>query len=173
MPKAEATLQDTPAPSAGSDLSLSKRLTPEVFLALAASLDPEPGHPLRPYFWGLPGTVQAQRGPSCLASNGRRPPIVLVEEATPGPKDRPGGIRGTAWLGARPGLAGWPSSCIRPRARCLSPPLPAELRSVIPAAAMKCLLLALALTCGAQALIVTQTMKGLDIQKVRGWPGGW
>lgn len=60
MPKAEATLQDTPAPSAGSDLSLSKRLTPEVFLALAASLDPEPGHPLRPYFWGLPGTVQAQ-----------------------------------------------------------------------------------------------------------------
>nr|XP_014336945.1 PREDICTED: beta-lactoglobulin isoform X2 [Bos mutus] len=33
---------------------------------------------------------------------------------------------------------------------------------------MKCLLLALALTCGAQALIVTQTMKGLDIQKVAG-----
>ena len=45
MPKAEATLQDTPVPSAGSDLSLSKRLTPEVFLVLAASLDPEPRHP--------------------------------------------------------------------------------------------------------------------------------
>ena len=29
----------------GGDLSLSKRLTPEVFLALAASLDPEPRHP--------------------------------------------------------------------------------------------------------------------------------
>ena len=51
MPKAEATLQDTPFPSAGSDLSLSKRLTLEVFLALAASLDPEPRHPpLRPHF---------------------------------------------------------------------------------------------------------------------------
>lgn len=40
---------------------------------------------------------------------------------------------------------------------------------------MKCLLLALglALACGAQAIIVTQTMKDLDIQKVRGWLGGW
>ena len=85
------------------------------------------------------------------------------------------GFGETVWPGAQPGLTGWPSSCIRPRALCLSPPLPAELRSVTPAAAMKCLLLALglALACGTQAIIVTQTMKGLDIQKVRGWPGGW
>ena len=76
------TLQDTAVPSAGSDLSLSKRLTPEVFLALAASLDPEPRHhPAPPDFWGLPGTVQPQRGPSCLASDGRRHSIVLVAEA--------------------------------------------------------------------------------------------
>lgn len=110
-----------------------------------------------------------------MASDGRRPPIVLVEEATPGPEDEPSGIPGTAWLGAQPGLAGRHASCIRPQACCLSPPLPAELRSTTPAAAMKCLLLALglALACGVQAIIVTQTMKGLDIQKVRGWPGGW
>lgn len=57
MPKAEATLQDTPVPSAGSDLPLSKRLTPEVFLALAASLTQSPDTHLCPHFWGLPGTV--------------------------------------------------------------------------------------------------------------------
>ena len=86
-------------------------------------------------------------------------------------------IRGTArrgW-GARPGLAGWLSSCISPQAHCFGLPVSPELRSVTPAAAMKCLLLTLglALACGIQAIIVTQTMKGLDIQKVRGWPGGW
>lgn len=60
MPKAEATLQDTPVPSAGSDLSLSKRLTPEVFLALAASLDPESRHPPVP---PLLGSTRNRLGP--------------------------------------------------------------------------------------------------------------
>ncbi|XP_070328956.1 beta-lactoglobulin-2-like [Odocoileus virginianus] len=91
-------LLDTAVPSAGSDLSLSKRLTPEVFLALAASLDSEPRHHPAD-FWGLPGTVQAQRGPSCLASDGRRPSIVLVAEAPGGPEDGPRGNSGNRVAG--------------------------------------------------------------------------
>ena len=40
---------------------------------------------------------------------------------------------------------------------------------------MMCFLLALglALMCGTQAVNVIQAMEELDIQKVRGWLGGW
>lgn len=81
-------------------------------------------------------------------------------------------IRGTArrgW-GARPGLAGWLSSCISPQARCFGLPVSPELRSVTPAAAMKCLLLTLglALACPVQDAHIPQTVEDLDIRKVWG-----
>lgn len=84
-------------------------------------------------------------------------------------------IWGTArWgWGAQPGLAGWPSSCISPQARCFGLPVSPELRSVTPAAAMNCLLLALglALPCGVQDAHIPQTVEDLDIRKV--WGLGW
>ena len=84
-------------------------------------------------------------------------------------------IWGTArWgWGARPGLAGWPSSCISPQARCFGLPVSPELRSVTLAAAMKCFLLALglALACGIQAAYIPQMAGDLDIRKV--WGLGW
>lgn len=43
--------------------------------------------------------------------------------------------------------------------------------SATTAAAMRSLLLALALVCGIQAIVIPRTMEDLDLQKVRGWPG--
>lgn len=120
-----------------------------VFLVLAASLDPHPGPA---------GALPVRLG-------GNNTSYCPNEEVALGPKDAPRGIRirGTVRWGA--GTALLPYKAPSPLPGLL---LPLELRSVTPAAAMRCLLLTLglALLCGVQAVEVTPIMTELDTQKV-------
>uniref|UniRef100_A0A8D1PBB1 Lipocalin/cytosolic fatty-acid binding domain-containing protein n=1 Tax=Sus scrofa TaxID=9823 RepID=A0A8D1PBB1_PIG len=122
-----------------------------VFLVLAASLDPHPGPA---------GALPVRLG-------GNNTSYCPNEEVALGPKDAPRGIRirGTVRWGA--GTALLPYKAPSPLPGLL---LPLELRSVTPAAAMRCLLLTLglALLCGVQAVEVTPIMTELDTQKVAG-----
>lgn len=88
---------------------VSKRLTPEVLLALVTSLDPQPEPPSP--IWGLPGSVQAQDTRGLPAPPGMEEGLLLSwwRKLPEGPRMGQGGFGEPCGWGPGPGwLAGSP-----------------------------------------------------------------
>lgn len=149
---------------------VSKRMTPEVLLELMTSLDPQPRHP--------PPQSGAYQEPSRPRTQG----AFLLGLGWKKASYCPGGgscLRARGWargdsgnrLAGGPAWSGWPALLLYKAPSPLSQPSsPSGAQKRHPSYSHEALLLALglALACGAQTFVITQTMKGLRLRVAGG-----